>query len=99
MSKVANSLQPEDILDAMKGTSYYAPGGMVYFDEENNHVWRHTRIAVVDSNKEYSVLWNSAGPIKPEPYPKNIQNIDWNEYMKSIQEDYQGKWENISPVS
>ena len=94
----ANSLEPKDILEAMKGTSYYAPGGMVYFDEENNHVWRHTRIAAVDDNKEYNVLWNSAGPIKPEPFPKSIQNVNWNEYLETIQKNYQGKWENITKL-
>ena len=91
----ANSHEPNKILAAMKGTSYYAPGGMVYLDEDNNHVWRHTRIAVVDDNKEYKILWNSPGPIKPEPYPSSLHNIDWDDYLKSIQDNYDGKWENI----
>ncbi len=65
----AGCFKPADILQGMRGISYYAPGGMVYFDEENNHVWRHARLATVDANKEYQVLWNSPSLIRPTPYP------------------------------
>ena len=90
----AGCFTPSEIMKSLKGVSYYAPGGMVYFDEENNHVWRHSRIAKVDENREYSVFWTSNTPIQPEPYPAMMENINWNEYMEKIQNEYSGNWEN-----
>jgi len=82
----AGRFKPADILQGMQGVSYYAPGGMAYFDEKNNHVWRHTRLAVVDENKEYQVLWSSTAPIKPTPYPQEASSLDWKEkdYLQQI---------------
>jgi len=91
----AGCFEPEKIMTALKGISYYAPGGMVYFDEENNHVWRHSRIAKVDKNREYSVFWTSNTPIQPEPYPSMTEGINWEEFMDKIQNEYSGNWENI----
>lgn len=90
----AGCFAPDAIMQAMRGLSHYAPGGMVYFDEENNHVWRHIRIAQVGLDGEFHVLWNSDNLVKPEPYPS--QTGDWDAYLEQVRAQWQGQWENKS---
>ncbi len=91
----AEEFTPGKIMEAMKGSSLYAPGGIAYFDEENNHVWRNIRLARVGSDGEYHILWESENPIRPDPYPLKEKNIDWDDYIQGEKRQLGGKWENI----
>jgi urea transport system substrate-binding protein len=90
----ARSLDRAAIKQAMKGISHFGPGGMAYIDEENNHVWRHVRVAQVGRDGEYHVAWNSARPVRPEPYPAGKSVEEWNAYLRQLRERWRGRWES-----
>lgn len=91
----AGNFSPTAIMEALKGSSLHAPGGIAYVDEENNHVWRTIRLARVEHDGEYHVIWESENPIKPEPYPFQEHNIDWEAYLQLEKQQLGGKWENL----
>jgi urea transport system substrate-binding protein len=92
----AESLRRPDIKRAMKGISHFGPGGMAYMDEENNHVWRHVRVAQVGRDGEYHVAWNSPRPVRPEPYPSCKSVEEWHQYLRALRERWHGRWESSS---
>jgi urea transport system substrate-binding protein len=97
----AKAVQKAECLDrraiklAMKGISHFGPGGMAYMDEENNHVWRHVRVAQVGRDGEYHVAWNSARPVRPEPYPPCKSVDEWHAYLRQLRERWRGRWESL----
>ncbi len=90
----AQCLERHAIKAALKGISHFGPGGMAYMDEENNHVWRHVRVAQVGRDGEYHVVWNSPRPVRPEPYPACKSEAEWNHYLRALRERWRGRWES-----
>ena len=91
----AGEFSPLKILESMKGVSHYAPGGIAYLDETNNHVWRHARLAQVGEDGEYHVKWSSENPIQPDPYPLKEKKMDWDQVLETVYEAMGDKWENL----
>ena len=64
----AGSLDTQRLVDTALGLSLNAPEGPVQIDPDNNHVWLTPRIGRVRSDGEFDIVWESKGPIKPDPY-------------------------------
>ena len=90
----AESMDRRAITAAMKGVSHFGPGGVAYIDEENNHVWRHVRVARVGRDGEFHVEWNSPRPVRPEPFPPCKSVDEWNAYLRALRERWRGRWES-----
>lgn len=90
----SRSFVPTDIIQSMKGISLIAPGGIAYFDETNNHVWRKIRLARVEEDGEYHIKWESDNPIQPYPYPLKEHDIDWEAFIEEERKILGEKWEN-----
>jgi urea transport system substrate-binding protein len=86
------SFEPNKITQAMRGLSYYGPGGIAYIDEENQHIWRHTHIAQVGSDGEFHVQWSSEQPIAPTPYPLSRPKNEWNKFLENSKTRWDGGW-------
>ena len=87
------SFEPQKVNQAMKGGSYYGPGGIAYMDEHNQHVWRNIRIAQVGSDGEFHVVWSSDKPIAPEPFPISRSPEEWTSFLANLQQRWHGQWE------
>ncbi|WNO07719.1 transporter substrate-binding protein [Teredinibacter sp. KSP-S5-2] len=90
----SGSFTPSEIIQSMKGISLIAPGGIAYFDENNNHVWRKVRLARVGEDGEYHIEWESDSPIPPSPFPLREHNIDWEVFIEEERKILGEKWEN-----
>ncbi|GAA4995743.1 urea ABC transporter substrate-binding protein [Yinghuangia aomiensis] len=66
----AGSFDPEAVKKACDGVSIDAPEGKVTIDGATQHVYKTARIGVVQSDGQIKEVWNSGGPIKPDPYLK-----------------------------
>ncbi|WP_436789164.1 urea ABC transporter substrate-binding protein [Yinghuangia sp. YIM S10712] len=66
----ANSFDPEAIKKFCDGVSIDAPEGKVTIDGATQHVYKTARIGVVQPDGLIKEVWNSGGPIKPDPYLK-----------------------------
>lgn len=83
---------PEKITEAIKGLTYYGPGGIAYIDEENQHIWRHTHIAQVENDGEFHVRWSSEQPIAPSPYPLSRTESEWKSFLETSKTRWKGSW-------
>ncbi|MDD7986123.1 transporter substrate-binding protein [Lentisphaera marina] len=86
------SFEAHKIAEAIKGLSYYGPGGIAYIDEDNQHIWRHSHIAQVGKDGLFHILWSSDQPIAPTPYPLSRSKEDWSRFLESSKTRWNGGW-------
>ncbi|MGK2879884.1 MAG: urea ABC transporter substrate-binding protein [Mycobacterium sp.] len=63
----ANSFAVADIQAAAGGVTFEAPEGLVTIDGENHHITKTARIGRIDPDSLIYTIWESPGPIEPDP--------------------------------
>jgi ABC-type branched-subunit amino acid transport system substrate-binding protein len=66
--KRAGTLNPEQLTAAARGIDLEAPQGKITIDPDNNHTWLNPRIGILNEEGNFDVVWQSSGPVKPDPY-------------------------------
>jgi urea transport system substrate-binding protein len=66
----AGSTDPEKVKAASKGLVFEAPEGKVTVDGENQHIYKTARIGKLRPDGLIDTVFESDGPIKPDPYLK-----------------------------
>jgi urea transport system substrate-binding protein len=64
------SFAVKDIQDNAGGVTFDAPEGKVTIDGENHHITKTARIGEIHSDGLIYTIWESPGPIQPDPYLK-----------------------------
>ena len=85
------------VRQALRGRNFNAPGGPVTIDFENQHTWKTFRIAEITKNGDFSVIWSSERPIRPEPYPSSRSVAEWHEFLESNFATWQSHWSRPNP--
>lgn len=67
----AKSFDVKAIQDNAGGVTFDAPEGLVTIDGENNHITKTARIGEIRSDGLIYTIWESPGPIEPDPYLKS----------------------------
>jgi len=70
----AGSTDVEKVKEASKGLTFDAPEGKVTIHAENQHISKTSRIGVINEKGLIDTVWESDGPIEPDPY---LKNYDW----------------------
>lgn len=68
--KKAGSTKVAAVKKAAGGITFMAPEGKVTIDGSNQHLYKTARIGVILPSGLIKEVWNSGGPIKPDPYLK-----------------------------
>jgi len=76
MVEKAESFEVDDINEAADGVTFDAPEGLVEIDGENHHITKTGRIGQVQKNGLIDTVWESDGPIDPDPF---LEGYDWYE--------------------
>ena len=92
VNSVGGSSDISAVRHALRGQNFNAPGGQVTIDPENQHTWKTVRIAQITKNGDFSVIWSSEQPIRPEPYPSSRSVAQWHELLESNFARWQGRW-------
>lgn len=67
----AQSFDVKAIQDNAGGVSFDAPEGKVTIDGENHHITKTARIGEIRPDGLIYTIWESPGPIEPDPYLKS----------------------------
>lgn len=62
------SLDRRKLVEAVRGVQFDSPEGLISVDPENNHCALTPRIGVCRSDGAFDIVWEGAGPVKPDPY-------------------------------
>jgi branched-chain amino acid transport system substrate-binding protein len=69
---------PDRIVAEVRDSEFDAPQGRIKIDPENNHAYLWSRIARLDQNAKFQVVWNPGVRIKPDPYCVVQSLDDWS---------------------
>jgi branched-chain amino acid transport system substrate-binding protein len=76
---------PEQVLDNLRDFEFDAPQGRVRVDPENNHTYLWPRIARLDRQGRFQIVWNPGVRVKPDPYCVVQSLDDWSvDYQQLI---------------
>lgn len=67
----AKSFAVKDIQENAGGVTFDAPEGKVTIDGENHHITKTARIGEIRPDGLIYTIWESPGPIEPDPYLKS----------------------------
>ncbi|OZI23253.1 amino acid ABC transporter substrate-binding protein [Bordetella genomosp. 9] len=62
------SLDPARLVRTAHSVRYDSPEGPLAIDSENNHCLLTPRIGVCREDGQFDVVWQGAGPVRPDPY-------------------------------
>ncbi|MFI5508818.1 urea ABC transporter substrate-binding protein [Mycobacterium sp. NPDC051804] len=67
----AQSFDVSAVQENAGGVTFDAPEGLVTIDGENNHITKTARIGEIRADGLIYTVWESPGPIEPDPYLKS----------------------------
>jgi urea transport system substrate-binding protein len=67
----AGSFDVDKVKEAADGVTFDAPEGLVTLDGENHHITKTARIGQIRPDGLIYTIWESPGPIEPDPYLKS----------------------------
>jgi urea transport system substrate-binding protein len=70
MVEKARSFEVEKIRAASDGITFDAPEGLVTIDGATQHIHKTARIGKIGNDGLITEVWNSGGPVKPDPFLK-----------------------------
>jgi urea transport system substrate-binding protein len=82
-----------DVIRAMRRQSLNAPEGIVTVDDETQHTWRPVYVGRIRADGQFDLVWNSAKPIRPIPYPRSRSQEEWNSFLDRLYRSW-GGWVN-----
>lgn len=72
--EAAGTTDVDAVREAAAGISLDAPEGPIAIDGDNQHLYKTARVGVILPDGLIEEVWNSGGPIKPDPY---LAGYDW----------------------
>lgn len=82
------------ILEELKGESFNTLCGLVKIEKTNNHLSRPIRIGKINTEGQFSVVWDSKEPIFADPFLKkkysSINSSSWKNFITDSQYEHHG---------
>jgi urea transport system substrate-binding protein len=89
----AKSVEPPRIREAICGQRFDAPEGEIRIDPKNLHAWRYARIARIEPERHFDIVFTSPKALEPEPFPATRNRVAWEAYLKKLNEGWGNRWE------
>jgi urea transport system substrate-binding protein len=64
--------------------SVLAPGGMLAVDYGTGHLWKTVRIGQAQPDGQFRIVWQSAGAVRPAPFPFYRSHAEWQTVQQSL---------------
>ncbi len=96
-AKAATAAGSIDV-DAVRGKldqSITAPEGEVNIDTSNQHLYKTARVGKILNDGQFEIVWTSAGPIKPDPFPKYKTKEEWEAFLMELYKGWGGNWAKL----
>jgi urea transport system substrate-binding protein len=90
----AGTTDVDVVREAMLGQSFNAPEGIVSVDPATRHTWRSFSMGRVRDDGQIEIVWTSAKPIRPIPYPTSRTRDAWDAFLADLHAQWGGSWAN-----
>jgi urea transport system substrate-binding protein len=88
----AQSIEPRAIRRALMNRRIQGPGGELRIDPDTQHSYRTPRIAQVQPDGQFKVIWSAPGPVRPEPYPNTRSAEEWRAFLHDLYTGWGNQW-------
>jgi len=88
----ARTWDPKIIHHSVLNQSMAAPEGVVSVDPVSHHLWKMARIGKINAGKQFDIVWTSARPLRPYPYPLLITRHEADLFLGQLSMDWGGRW-------
>jgi urea transport system substrate-binding protein len=88
----AGDASPAAVRASIRGLGFDAPGGPVRVDPDNGHLWKTARIARLDAEGQFHMVYSSGSPIEPRPFPPSRTRAEWEALLRSLYDGWGGRW-------
>jgi urea transport system substrate-binding protein len=88
----AQSLEPRKVRRALLGQHLQGPGGEVRIDPDTQYCYRTPRIAQVQADGQFKVVWSAPEPVRPEPYPNTRTAEAWQAFLHDLYTGWGNRW-------
>nr|WP_241266249.1 transporter substrate-binding protein [Streptomyces boncukensis] len=88
----AGSVEPRAVLRAVRGASVRAPGGTVYADRGNRHLWKRARLGRIQLDGKIEQVWSSEAVIRPSPYSPYRSKEEWDRLVSHLYQGWGKRW-------
>jgi len=99
-SDAVRTAQSDDtslIQRALDNQGTHAPEGVMAIDEENHHVWKTPRIAIIDNNQQFTIVWQMQSPVRPEPFPVLTSKSEALTFLQQLYDGWGQQWQAPTP--
>jgi len=79
-----NSTDLELIKTALAQQTLLAPEGIVAVDYDTRHLWKMANIGKVRADGQFEIVWQSAHPIHPAPFPFYRSHAEWLSMQQAL---------------
>jgi urea transport system substrate-binding protein len=88
----AGSLEPRKIRRAMLEQRFSSPGGEVRIDADTQHCYKTPRIARLEPDGRYQIVWSAPQPAAPEPFPSTRTTTEWLGFLHDLYTGWGNRW-------
>lgn len=60
--------KPKYVRVSIKGRVFDSPGGLVYVDINNNHLWKDVRVGQLQPDGQFKIVWDVGALIRPKAF-------------------------------
>ncbi|MDX8408695.1 MAG: urea ABC transporter substrate-binding protein [Mariprofundales bacterium] len=97
----SHSTNPEQLQSILHNISLHTPEGKESMASDNQHLWKHARIAQINPAGDFNLVWQSPQPIAPMPYPSLISYEEAANMEQRLYQQWHQHWsasDEILPV-
>jgi urea transport system substrate-binding protein len=87
------SLDPKKIRRGLLNQTFRGPGGEIRIDPDTQYCERTPRIAQIQPDGRFQVVWTSPAPVRPEPYPNTRTAEAWRAFLHDLYTGWGDRWE------
>jgi urea transport system substrate-binding protein len=88
----AGTENTEAVQKAILDQSMAAPEGVVMIDPETRHTWRSVRVGRIRADGQFTIVWDSGRPIRPQPFPLSRTPGQWAEFLDHLYAHWRDNW-------
>jgi urea transport system substrate-binding protein len=83
------------VRDAIRGIEFDGVRGHVTIDPETFHTWLPVRIGRIRADGQIDLVpgAGSETPVRPLPFPPTRTRAEWDQFLRSLQFQWDGKWQ------
>jgi urea transport system substrate-binding protein len=89
----AGTADPPEVVRAIRGLTFEAPGGQVRIDTENQHAWRVWRVGHIRTDGTVEVVAQARDSVRADPFPATRSRRDWEQLLTNLYVEWGGHWQ------